>query len=199
MLFEFCESVAICVQLLARVCDDAFQGFLEECVVRGLVELPGGIDQFCAMRAAFRADWRGPAMPQADEQKSAKAAQTRLSLGISSLADECAARGADWQEVLDQRKREKEYADKLGLPDVHGEDPDQTDLSANNPISFGDEKLSLEQAIAHAEQLRATIADQHRAVAMADTNYTKAQARRQLNANRDTLATLEQHIEEAQS
>lgn len=109
-------------------CSQVFDGFLEEIIIRGLVRLPGGIEQFLSMRSAFQAVWRGPSLPQADEQKSAKSAQTRLSIGTTSLADEISALGGDWQEVLEQRAREKKFAKKLGLPDPHTPDPEAGDM-----------------------------------------------------------------------
>ncbi len=42
-----------------------------------------------------------------DPLKEVKASQVAMEIGISSLADECASQGKDWEEVVDQLKREK--------------------------------------------------------------------------------------------
>ena len=50
-----------------------------------------------------------------DPVKEAKAAQTRMDIGVSTLENECAEQGLDWEEVLEQRARERERMAELGL------------------------------------------------------------------------------------
>jgi len=50
-----------------------------------------------------------------DPVKEAQAAQLRMEIGISTLEDECAEQGKDWEEVLEQRAREKGKLEELGL------------------------------------------------------------------------------------
>ena len=62
-------------------------------------------------------------------------AREAISAGLSTLQEECAKRGLDWEEVLDQRKREQDRAEQLGLdlkfdtgqamPEKPGEKPGQ--------------------------------------------------------------------------
>jgi capsid protein len=47
--------------------------------------------------------------------KEAQAAQIRMDAGISTLEDECAEQGLDWEEVLEQRARERSRMEELGL------------------------------------------------------------------------------------
>jgi capsid protein len=47
--------------------------------------------------------------------KEAQAAQIRMESGLSTLEDECAAQGLDWEEVLAQRAREEAKLKELGL------------------------------------------------------------------------------------
>ncbi|MBZ0217792.1 MAG: phage portal protein [Fimbriimonadaceae bacterium] len=143
--------------VIGPLVNDVFQSALEEFVIRGLVQLPGGLEQFYAMRPAFRAEWRGPSMPQADENKSANAAKTRLAIGTTSLAKECAANGDDWQEVLEQRAREKAHAEKLGLPDPHVSDPDSPEATSDDedrPIQHSGKALTYAEALDARDELQ---------------------------------------------
>ena len=47
--------------------------------------------------------------------KEAKACQLRMEIGLSTLEEECASQGLDWEEVLEQRLREKNKLTELGL------------------------------------------------------------------------------------
>jgi capsid protein len=38
-----------------------------------------------------------------------------MAINVTTLADECAAQGADWEEVLEQRARENAKMKELGL------------------------------------------------------------------------------------
>ncbi len=50
-----------------------------------------------------------------DPVKEAKAAHLRMQIGLSTLEDECASQGLDWEEVLEQLAREKAKITELGL------------------------------------------------------------------------------------
>lgn len=50
-----------------------------------------------------------------DPVKEAQASQIRMEAGLSTLEDECASQGLDWEEVLMQRVRELKRMKELGL------------------------------------------------------------------------------------
>ena len=50
-----------------------------------------------------------------DPVKEAQACQIRMDIGLSTLEAECAGQGLDWEEVLEQRAREKAKLAELGL------------------------------------------------------------------------------------
>ncbi len=80
--------------------------------------LPGGIDAFVRNRAAIcRADWRGPAKPQADEVKAAKAHETYRNMGVITDQMICDDLGVSYEDVYDQRGKEKRQREKA---DIHG-------------------------------------------------------------------------------
>ena len=62
-----------------------------------------------------------PGHPHVDPNKEATAAQVRLATGLTTLADEYAAQGKDWEEQLRQRAREYALMQELGL-DMIGDD-----------------------------------------------------------------------------
>ena len=67
-----------------------------------------------------RSKWIGPGWGYIDPEKEINAATEAINNNLSTLADECAAHGRDWEDVLTQRQREEAMRKELGLPDVNG-------------------------------------------------------------------------------
>lgn len=89
-----------------------FELWLEEVVNKGLIEAPN----FYENKAAWcRCKWIGPGRGWVDPVKEAQASQIRMESGLSTLEDECASQGLDWEEVLMQRVRELKRMKELGL------------------------------------------------------------------------------------
>lgn len=104
--------------IVAPLYQTAFECWLEEDIDAGSTPFPGGLDGFVAHRAAAcRADWRGPAKPQADDAKWAKAAEMMKNMGVVSDEMICAELGMDWEDVYEQRAREADARRRLGLPE----------------------------------------------------------------------------------
>lgn len=113
-----------------------FFAFLEEAIDRGYVEIPGGLDAFHAMPAAWlAARWIGPGRGYVDPETEADAAQKRMGSLTSTLADEAAEQGKDIEDVLDQIEAEEEMlADrKLTRQTVTGSMPGQETGAATGP------------------------------------------------------------------
>lgn len=95
-----------------------YECWLEERIEAGLTEFPGGLEAFVGQRAmACRAEWRGPAKPQADDLKHAKAIQVYRDEGVMSDEQICGEMGHDWKDVYAQRAREMVERQRLGLPE----------------------------------------------------------------------------------
>lgn len=89
-----------------------YELFLEECVNKGLIEAP----DFYKNKASWsRCKWIGAGRGWIDPVKEAQASQLRMEIGLSTLEDECASQGLDWEEVLEQRAREQIVLKNLGL------------------------------------------------------------------------------------
>lgn len=96
-----------------------YECWFEEAVNTGRIEAPGFYDKrYAYTRSKFVFAGRG----WVDPVKEANAAKIRMENGITTLEDECAEQGADWEEVMRQRlreeKREREMRGEMGLPIV---------------------------------------------------------------------------------
>jgi capsid protein len=104
--------------VLAPFLQPIVEAWLEEEIENGWIAFPGGVDGFIAQRtAAARCHWRGPPKPQADDLKFARACETLRKMGV--ITDEwiCAELGDDWEDTYEQRKREQDKREQLGLKD----------------------------------------------------------------------------------
>ncbi|KTQ95019.1 phage portal protein [Aureimonas ureilytica] len=98
-----------------------YERWLEEGIAEGRIPFRGGYQAFLANRERIVwAEWQGPAQPSADDYKSAMAAKVRLELGLSSLADEAALLGRDWEENAQQIGREIAMLTSLKIPHPFG-------------------------------------------------------------------------------
>ncbi len=89
-----------------------YELWLEEVIAKKLVEAPN----FYQNKTAWtRAKWIGPGRGWIDPVKEAEASRIRMENSLSTLEEECAAQGLDWEEVLEQRAREQAKMDELGL------------------------------------------------------------------------------------
>ncbi|EWY36765.1 hypothetical protein N825_25360 [Skermanella stibiiresistens SB22] len=94
-----------------------YLAWLEEAIDAGAVTLPPNAPSLYDMPAAWvRARWIGPGRGYIDPVKETLAAQMRMEAGLSTLEAEAAEQGLDWQEVLEQRRRELDETDRLNLP-----------------------------------------------------------------------------------
>jgi len=121
--------------LCARFLQIVYEAWLEEEIEQGFIPFPNGIFGFMANRpAAVMANWRGPAKPQADDLKTAKAHQVYKQMGIMSderIADDL---GYDIGDEYERRSREKKLRESLGLPegDTMAPDPEVEALLAED-------------------------------------------------------------------
>lgn len=102
-----------------------YEAWLEEEIEQEHIPFDGGILGFMAQRAAaVAANWRGPAKPQADDLKTAKAHEVYKNMGIMSderIADDL---GFDIGDEYERRAREKKLRTKLDLPEHKTMEPD---------------------------------------------------------------------------
>lgn len=94
--------------------DPIYSLWLEEAVNAGQIIAP----DFYKNRYAYeKCKWIHSGRGWVDPVKEAKAAALRMDSNLSTLEAECAEQGLDWEEVLEQRAREKRVIEDLGLSD----------------------------------------------------------------------------------
>ncbi|MEK9282817.1 phage portal protein [Bradyrhizobium sp. ISRA442] len=94
----------------------AFSAWLEEACETGRIELPEGAPAFWeAPNAYAQSTWRGDAKPVADPLKAAQADILEVENGLATLESKLGERGLDFEEVLAQRKSEREQYEAAGL------------------------------------------------------------------------------------
>lgn len=89
--------------------DRLFRAWLDEAALVGV--LPDGLPPF----DQWAWDWQWDAFGDIDPLKESQASEKLLALNLTDLAEQCAARGRRWDDVLRQRAREKALMDELGL------------------------------------------------------------------------------------
>lgn len=100
-----------------QVARPIYSAWLEEAIDSGVVEMPTDAPDFNDAKAAWtRCRWIGPGRGWVDPVREAMGAQLRIEMGISTLQDEAAEQGYDWEEQLEQRKREVEKMRELDIP-----------------------------------------------------------------------------------
>jgi capsid protein len=100
--------------IVAPLAQSVLEAFIEEDIEIGGTPFPGGVDGFLANReAACQAFWRGPSMPQADELKTALAAQVMLEIGCRSRSP--IGPTVDPDDAADERARERDYEEDARL------------------------------------------------------------------------------------
>jgi lambda family phage portal protein len=119
--------------ICGRFLQVVYEAWLEEEIEQGHIPFDNGIFGYIANRpAAVMANWRGPAKPQADDLKTAKAHQVYKQMGIMSderIADDL---GFDIGDEYERRSREKKLRASLDLPegDTMAPDPEVDALLA---------------------------------------------------------------------
>ncbi|MDI4236800.1 phage portal protein [Bradyrhizobium sp. Arg237L] len=95
----------------------AFTAWLEEACETGRIKLPKGAPAFWEASDAYSAAvWRGEGKPVADPLKAAQADILEVENGLSTLEAKLGERGLDFEEVVAQRKAEREQLEAAGLP-----------------------------------------------------------------------------------
>ena len=110
-----------------------YEAWLEEEIARGWTPFPGGYQAFLRNRqAASLASWRGPAKPEADDLKAARALREKKDTGMFSMATLLGG-DVDWRAEQEQIWRESDYATSNNRPDPHAQAASPP-ISLDNPL-----------------------------------------------------------------
>jgi lambda family phage portal protein len=103
--------------IASQLANPLYAAWMEEAFDLGLIKPPKGAPDFYdAIDAYTECRWIGPGRGFIDPTKEIDAAAARVEAQQSTLEDECAENGKDWQEVLQQLAREKKLREQLGIP-----------------------------------------------------------------------------------
>lgn len=102
-------------RMRSRVLDRLLLAWLDEYLL--IPEADGGAPHGLPAVEAWEWDWHWDGFASIDPVKDATAAETRLKLGLSTLMEEAAADGKDWEEQIEQQARERQRKAELGIPE----------------------------------------------------------------------------------
>ena len=104
--------------LIKAFCQPVYEMVFEEAWLRGRVKLPQGIDFYTFRAELCAADWTVPARTSLDPVKEMVAHVMGKQNNVATDADFCAKRGKDYEDVYRQRKRERQQAKDMELPET---------------------------------------------------------------------------------
>lgn len=126
-----------------------YEMFFEEQVAQGHIPLKGGLRAFMTFKDELCwTQWRGPAKPTADDNKSAQASGRRLENGTTTMQIECAELGHDDEEIFEQNKRTHEKYIAAGMASPFSPKNSRGEETLQDPIEGQDANLHLEEAAA---------------------------------------------------
>ncbi len=100
----------------ARVCQPVWEMVTEEAWLRE--DLPP-VNLFTDQRDEYlAARWIYPGWGWVDPVKEVESSTMAINATLSTLAEECASQGRDWEEVMEQQKREQDKRKELGMDPV---------------------------------------------------------------------------------
>lgn len=107
-----------------RFCQPIWDMVIEEAFLRGEFDAP----DFYKMRHEYcRARWIGGGWGWVDPVKEIEASRKAIDYGLSTMAEEAAGQGRDWEEILGQRKREQDRIEKMGVRIIDSTSKGETD------------------------------------------------------------------------
>ena len=115
--------------LSVNFCQPVYEAWMDEAVSMGRISAPGFFDDPLVRKAYLGTEWVGPAKGMIDERAEVEAAQMRVDMGISTLAEETAAlTGGDWEKKHVQSAKEFRARKEAGLI-VDKEQPQKVQLA----------------------------------------------------------------------
>lgn len=102
--------------LATQFCKPVYEMVISEAVARGILDAPCFFTHPIIREAYLGAEWVGPPRGQIDQLKEIKAAEKRIDIGITTLAEETAMlTGGDWERKHPQSVKEKKMRQSGGL------------------------------------------------------------------------------------
>jgi lambda family phage portal protein len=116
---------------------EVYESFLENAILQGKIRL---LNYFANKEKYLNHEWQMPGWAWIDPLKEAKANELALNTGQTTLAIIAAGRGLDWRDLAQQRAKEKEYMEALGLSLNGDNNNEQTEQILENDGEDGKQK-----------------------------------------------------------
>jgi len=115
--------------LASNFCQPIYEAWMDEQVGKGDIIAPGYFEDPLIRAAYVNAEWIGDAPGQLDPVKEVSAAEYRLRLGLTTLAEETISlSGRNWEENLAQRAQESEAHKAANIPYLPNQNAQQQSL-----------------------------------------------------------------------
>lgn len=102
--------------LAIQLCQPIYEMVITEAVAKGILKAPNFFSNSEIRSAYLGAEWIGPPRGQIDQLKEVRAAQTRIEIGVSTLAEETAMlTGGDWERKYPQILKEYRLKQEAGI------------------------------------------------------------------------------------
>jgi len=102
--------------LATQLCQPVYEMVIAEAVAKGILKAPGFFSNSTIRSAYLGAEWIGPPRGQIDQLKEVRAANTRVTMGISTLAEETAMlTGGDFERKYPQILKEYKLKQEAGI------------------------------------------------------------------------------------
>jgi len=120
--------------LSIQLCQPVYEMVITEAIAKGQLKAPGFFNNELLRKAYLGAEWIGPPRGQIDQLKEVKAAELRINVGISTLAEETAIlTGGDWERKYPQILKEQNLKKEAGLiPDINKQEDSEPLPDKNN-------------------------------------------------------------------
>lgn len=112
-----------------RLCQPVWNMLMDEAFLRNELQAK---DYFNRREDYVKAKWVAPGWSYIDPETEVNAAAEAIKNNISTLSDECAAHGKDWQDTMYQRAREEKLRKALNLPDPESQPAPAAAASGKN-------------------------------------------------------------------
>lgn len=121
--------------LITHLCIPVWQRFITAAVMANKPGFPGPFQFLAEFDRWTKVDWQPPGWEWVDPQKEATASVVAMKNNLTTLQEELGKRGKDLRETLDQRKREKDLLEELGLTEMEDVPGVQTSIQSEETDS----------------------------------------------------------------
>jgi capsid protein len=125
--------------LAANFNQPVYEVFLYEAILLGRLSAPGYFRYPEIRKAYSTAEWVGPAAGQIDPLKEVNAAEKRIASRLTTIAQETAALGGDWDKNYPQIRKEQQQLKDAGLIQNEPAPAPSQKVSPDNPDNDPDD------------------------------------------------------------